>query len=478
MPSLLELRQTAADKLATLKQMRDRFAERKAAGKTGADLWPDDSRAKWDQANTDYDAAIAALEDEKRSDEVEARIAAAEKRAAGDTTPPHRDAKPGQDDFDLPAAGAVDAEGKRFTSGAELQETRDTALQAWAGHSRPSCRSERHSNAARRFGIDPSRNELVIDLLDSRRYRSLQDECGRRHHSQVDARALSGTTGTAGGFTVGQTLVTALEVNMLAVGGLLQAADTITTDTGEEMSWPTADDTTHEGEMLGESQEGATTEDPTFAAIKWFAYVFSSKIVKVPTTLLDDSAFNLAQYLGAILGERVGRSLNRKCTTGTGNNQPKGVVTAATLGRTTAAAGAITADDIFRLEHSVDPAYRNPSCAYMMHDSIVLEVRLLKNGTGSYIWRDGLMDNRPDTLNGRRLVLNQHMDSALSASNKTMLFGDFSRYKIRRVKQLVLRRLTERYAEFNQEGFVALLRADGNLLDAGTAPIKYMQQHA
>jgi hypothetical protein len=36
--------------------------------------------------------------------------------------------------------------------------------------------------------------------------------------------------------------------------------------------------------------------------------------------------------------------------------------------------------------------------------------------------------------------------------------------------------LSERYAELDQVGFVAFFRTDGNLLNAGTGPIKAMVQ--
>jgi HK97 family phage major capsid protein len=59
-----------------------------------------------------------------------------------------------------------------------------------------------------------------------------------------------------------------------------------------------------------------------------------------------------------------------------------------------------------------------------------------------------------------------------------VLFGKMNAYKVRRVRQLVILRLTERFAETRQEGFIAFERADGNLLNAGTMPIKYLQQKA
>ena len=47
-------------------------------------------------------------------------------------------------------------------------------------------------------------------------------------------------------------------------------------------------------------------------------------------------------------------------------------------------------------------------------------------------------------------------------------------YKIRDVGVLRLRRLDERYAEKDQVGFLAFLRSDSRLLNAGQNPIKYI----
>jgi len=44
------------------------------------------------------------------------------------------------------------------------------------------------------------------------------------------------------------------------------------------------------------------------------------------------------------------------------------------------------------------------------------------------------------------------------------------------VSTLRLRRLVERYADADQEGFVGFSRADGDLLDAGTDPVKHLIQ--
>jgi predicted phage gp36 major capsid-like protein len=49
---------------------------------------------------------------------------------------------------------------------------------------------------------------------------------------------------------------------------------------------------------------------------------------------------------------------------------------------------------------------------------------------------------------------------------------------IRRVNGAILMRLTERYADYGQVGFILWQRADGALLDAGTHPVAYYANSA
>jgi len=476
MPSLKELREKAGEVHGRMVTLRDEYSDRKEAGKTGAELWPDETRKAWDGVNAEYDALRVEIDEAKRSEDLDSRIDELEREARGDRRQTgddgeHRN-RPGQEEFSGTPAG----DENRGQPG-DQAEQRDLALQAWFGRRLPACRTEQHMAACHRTGLDPDSDELVLDLYDTRGIRAAQHELRTMHPALIEQRALSGHKGTAGAFAIGSTLVGSLERNMLAFGPMEQTSEIIVTQSGEEMGWPTADDTSNEGEMLGENTATANDEDPTLGLVKWFAYEFSSKALKVPVRLLDDAPSTFAESLGGMLGERLGRAKNRKFTTGTGANQPKGIVTAATLGVTAAAAAAIEADEIIDLEHSIDPAYRQaPGVGFMMHDNVILHVRKLKDGNDQYLWQPGLQEGRPDKLNGRAVAINQHMDSAVATDNKTILFGDLKKYKVRRVRQVVIMRLKERGAEYRQEWFLAFCRADGNLLDAGTAPVKYLQQ--
>jgi HK97 family phage major capsid protein len=94
---------------------------------------------------------------------------------------------------------------------------------------------------------------------------------------------------------------------------------------------------------------------------------------------------------------------------------------------------------------------------------------------GMPLWQPGLTVGQPDMIMGYQYVINQSMTTPATGV-KSILFGDFSKYLIRDVRDITLLRLDERYADAHQVGFLAFSRSDGDLLDAGTNPVKYGTQ--
>jgi HK97 family phage major capsid protein len=122
----------------------------------------------------------------------------------------------------------------------------------------------------------------------------------------------------------------------------------------------------------------------------------------------------------------------------------------------------------------VDPSYRD-NAKWMFNDNTLSKIKLLVDSQSRPLWLPGLVDRAPDTLLGSPYVINQDMASVTS-TGKSVLFGDFSKYWIRDVRDVTLLRLDERFAEFLQVAFLAFMRTDGDLLDAGTKPIRGIQQ--
>ncbi len=98
----------------------------------------------------------------------------------------------------------------------------------------------------------------------------------------------------------------------------------------------------------------------------------------------------------------------------------------------------------------------------------------MKDGQNRALYGD-MAGSAPNMLLGRPIAIDPNMPS-MTTGQKSILFGDLSTYYVRIVKGPRVMRLQERYAEFAQLGFMAFLRADGDLVDGGGGAVKALQQ--
>jgi HK97 family phage major capsid protein len=290
-----------------------------------------------------------------------------------------------------------------------------------------------------------------------------------------EARAQTAGTPSGGGYTVPTELSDQIIVSMKAWGPMYDEniCTVMNTSAGNPIDLPTVDDT---GVPVAKHTEaGAVTDDggsdATFGKKTLSAFAYDTEWVKFSWELAQDSIFNFETLLGGLLGQRLGRRANVELTTGDATGDPQGIVTGSTLGKTAAATAAITWDEIIDLEHSVDPAYRaSPKARYMFNDTTLSAVRKLKDGQGNYLWQAGdVQKGVPNSFNGRPYSINQAMDS-LGAAKKVMIFGDFSKYFVRKVGGIVMFVARERFAP--DIGLLGLIRLDGKLGD--TAAVKHL----
>jgi HK97 family phage major capsid protein len=296
---------------------------------------------------------------------------------------------------------------------------------------------------------------------------------------------MSTTTPAEGGYTVPSLISGQLIDAMKAYGVMRRVAESFTTADGRPLSFPTSDGTAETGEWIAQNVT-ATAADPTFGTASLNVFKASSKIVAVPYELLQDSTIDMEAFIRTRLSQRLGRLGNTAFTVGTGTTQPDGVVPKATSGKVGTAGQTLTIiyDDIVDLVHAVDPAYRGAQCSFMASDSLIKVVRKLKDTANRPIWMPsyeagigrgaGLHGGYSsqdvpvmfDTLLGYPVWVNN--DVAVPAANaKSLLFGDFSYYKIRDTMDVQLFRFTDSvYTKLGQVGFLAWARMGGNLVDA------------
>lgn len=296
------------------------------------------------------------------------------------------------------------------------------------------------------------------------------------------ANTMSTTTGSEGGFTVQTDVATSLVEALKAYGGMREVAQVIRTAAGNPLNYPTTDGTAEVGEIVAENGS-ATDADPVFGTVSLNPFKYSSKVITVPIELLQDSSVDIEALVMRRLAERIGRITNAHFTTGTGTGQPRGVATAATVGKagTTGQTLTVTYDDLVDLQHSVNRAYRG-NARWMFADTSLRVIRKLKDLEGRPIFVPGYEVGNPagdpDRLLGAPIVINDDV-AAMAANAKSILFGDFNYYLIRDVLDLTILRFTDSaYAKKGQVGFLGWHRSGGNFIDASGGAVKAYQNSA
>ncbi len=148
---------------------------------------------------------------------------------------------------------------------------------------------------------------------------------------------------------------------------------------------------------IGHSTAQWTAENaayPTFGQKQIDAFKLTD-LCRVSVELLQDSAFDIEDYLMKEFARAFGIAEEEAFCVGTGTNQPTGIFTAngGTVGVTAAANNAITADELISLVYALKSPYRR-NAKFLMNDATISAIRKLKDLNGAC----GSLPSRQDSL--------------------------------------------------------------------------------
>lgn len=359
--------------------------------------------------------------------------------------------------------------------------------------------AEREADLAKRVGAITERQIEVADRQGApdpeKRYTEVFNKFVRQGpqmlrqdelmilHGRIDeaatqmARDQGIATGAAGGFTVPEGFWAKITEVQKQFGAMLQVANILRTNSGNPIPWPTNDDTGNEGEILGENV-ATTVLDLSFGTKSLGAYMFTSRMVRTSIQLLQDSGVDIEGLIARKIGERIGRRLNRALTTGTGTNEPQGVVVGIPAGQILTLAAGNTGvgagfwKHLVDLEHKVDAAYRQGGAVrFMLNDLTLAAIQKLEDSQGQPLWIPSIREGVPGLILGYPYTVNNNLATP-AANAKTIIFGDFrSGYVARQVNGGSMLRLSERYAEALQVAFLGFERNDGLVDDAAALAV-------
>ena len=353
----------------------------------------------------------------------------------------------------------------------------------------------------------------TMNLLDTVRA-SYVDKTQEQRDQQAGTQSITYSEGNLGGYFVPAGFVYDIEQATKFYANLLDGSSIriMETATGNVLPYPTSNDTNEAWTLLSETTQvvdnGTTPNYPSqgvtaplanpgnvlAGSVSFGAYKGTTGLIRVSLELMQDSAFSLEAFLKEAFAVRLGRGYEWYLTMGTNSNQPYGLVPAVVAsgvtgvtaaGQISGGAGVTTGQtsvnsigyqDLVNLIHSVDPTYRR-GAKFMFHDQTLAQFKRQVDAFGRPLWVPSVKDSEPDTLCGYPYVINQSMPQ-IAASATTMLFGSFQKYIARKVRDLSIARLDERFADYGEVAYVGFSRLDGRLIDAGTHPVGFLQMHS
>jgi HK97 family phage major capsid protein len=197
---------------------------------------------------------------------------------------------------------------------------------------------------------------------------------------------------------------------------------------------------------VGETAARPETDGPQLAALTpYWGEIYANP--GATQQMLDDSGFNVEQWLAGEVSVDFAEQENEKYISGTGILCPKGILayTMALTADATRAFGSVQyvktaeaaafkaasatvspADCLIDMQQALKVAFRG-NAKWLMNSATVGVVRKFKNAVqGDLIWQPGIQAGQPSTLLGKPIEEDEAMP-AIGANLFPVLYGDFKR---------------------------------------------------
>lgn len=248
---------------------------------------------------------------------------------------------------------------------------------------------------------------------------------------ELEAKALSTAVSGDGGFLVDPQTSDAVRSVLRSTASIRSIASVVNV---EANSFDVLIDTTDIGAGWSDEVGPATeTGTPTIDRISIPLNELSA-LPKASQRLLDDSAFDVENWLAGRIADRFARAEADAFVNGDGIDKPRGILDHPTVDDAvwswgnigyvpTGLDGGVNADNIVDLVYALGAQYR-ANGTFVMNSKTAGLVRKLKDADGRFLWSDGLAAGEPARLMGYPVVIAEDMPDAGSDSF-AIVFGDF-----------------------------------------------------
>ena len=276
---------------------------------------------------------------------------------------------------------------------------------------------------------------------------------------------------TAGGYLVPTEFRQKIVEVRKSFGGFLNEVETLNTSDGRPIEYPTNDDTLNLGDITPEHAVFANGADLVFGQVQLGAYKYTSQgkdnlPLRVSVELLQDSAFNMEDFISRKLGQRIARKQARHAVIGTGVGEPLGILASSlTHNDDLDVADVVDYNDLVQTQDILDEEYQG-NAKWLMRRNTWSQIRQLVDLNGRPLVQDAneSIGGKPAKfLLGNQVIIDEDAPLLSSAGiTYPIAYGDFREsYVWRRVSSLVV--VANPYSRMNygEVEFVAWERADG-----------------
>lgn len=163
-----------------------------------------------------------------------------------------------------------------------------------------------------------------------------------------------------------------------------------------------------------------TTTTANFGQVTLTAKKMAAILYSSDELLEDSSNIDVVQLIISLFADAIGIEEDRVILRGNGTTEPTGIETARNAGTiaTTSAGGNLSFDTLIRLVYSLKPQYRS-GATFLVNPANVMELRILKDSQGRYLWLD------PSSPEGFPTVLSYRVVEHYDVPESTIYFGNW-----------------------------------------------------
>lgn len=204
-----------------------------------------------------------------------------------------------------------------------------------------------------------------------------------------------------------------------------------------------------------------TADSGKFTSVDLSGYL-AGALSLIGKSVINNAQIDVVSFIVSEMASKIAIFIEGQLLNGTGSSAAQGI-TATTNTLTTAAATAITADELIDLQAKVKQAYQANAC-WIMNSSTFTAVKKLKDNNNRYLLQDDITGEFPYRLLGKPVFLSDNMDS-IEASKKTIVYGDLSALSVNFRQNIEIQLLQEKYATQHAVGVCAWFEFDSKVTD-------------